>query len=90
MNETPFEQNLSPQAIHWIEHLDANENHDLELIKNACLFATKHEQNNTLFSLSTLTQGLAMADVLLSLHCDTYAIAAAIVYPAVYYQQTLR
>ena len=90
MNEAPFEQNnLSPQAIHWIAQLDPNENHDLALIKSACIEASQHEQNSTLFSLSTLTQGLAMADVLLSLHCDTYAIAAAIVYPTVYYQQSL-
>src|SRR3990167_7702274 len=83
------ESTLSPQAIHWVERLNTNKNYDIELIKNACLFASKHEQENTPFSLSSLTQGLAMADVLLSLHCDTYVLAAAIVYPTIYYQQIL-
>lgn len=89
MNEAHFEQKLSPEAIDWIAHLNDNKTYDLELIKNACLFATQHEQNNTPFSVSTLKQGLLMADVLLSLHCDTFAIAAAIAYPCIYYQQTL-
>lgn len=83
------EAKLSPQAIRWIDHLDKSENFDLALIKKACLFASTHEQENTPFSLSTLTQGLAMADVLITLQCDSNAIAASIVYPAIFYKQAL-
>jgi len=83
------ESNLSPQAIRWMDHLDQTEHYDIELIKKACLFASIYEETNTPFSLSTLTQGLAMADALVSLHSDSVAISAAIIYPAVFYHQTL-
>lgn len=82
--------NTLPQQVHhWIEHLDLSQRDHLELIHQACVFASMHEKTDTPFSLSTLIQGLAMADVLLALQCDSTAIAAAIIYPAVFYDKKL-
>lgn len=67
-------------AAHWIEQLDHTQ-YDIDLIKNACIFAQHNEK--------TLAQGLAMADVLLSLQCDSDAITAAIIYPTVFDDQHL-
>ena len=79
---------LSPQAIHWMAHLDLPQQDTIDLIKKACAFASAHEkESETPFSLSTLTQGLAMADVLIALQCDSVAIAAAIIYPTIFYQK---
>ncbi|OGT39440.1 MAG: hypothetical protein A3E81_05950 [Gammaproteobacteria bacterium RIFCSPHIGHO2_12_FULL_36_30] len=75
--------------MHWLDHLDQTHHANFDLIKNACIFACKNEKTNTPFSLSTLTQGLAMADVLLTLQSDDYIIAAAILYPAIFYNAAL-
>lgn len=81
---------LSPESKRWIAHLDPAENYSLELIQNACYFAFIHEKEaGTPFSLSTLTQGLAMAEVLLPLHCDSETLAAAIIYPTLFFNQKL-
>lgn len=80
---------LTPKVNRWINHLNHTDIHFITLIQNACIFASIHEQTNSLFSLSTLTQGLAMADVLWLLKTDDDAIVAAIIYPAVSCQPAL-
>lgn len=80
--------NLPPRVMHWIAHLD-HAIYNIDLITNACVFASSHENKNTPFLHSTLSQGLAMADVLIALQCDSVAIAAAILYPTIFYQKEL-
>ena len=87
MKNSP-EINLSPRVAHWIAHLD-RAIYNIDLITHACVFASRHENKNTPFLHSTLSQGLAMADVLIALQCDSSAIAAAILYPTVFYQKEL-
>ncbi len=87
MSNSP-EINLSPRVMYWIAHLD-RAIYNIDLITNACVFASLHENKSTPFLKSTLSQGLAMADVLIALQCDSAAIAAAILYPTIFYQKEL-
>ncbi|PIZ03857.1 MAG: bifunctional (p)ppGpp synthetase/guanosine-3',5'-bis(diphosphate) 3'-pyrophosphohydrolase [Gammaproteobacteria bacterium CG_4_10_14_0_8_um_filter_38_16] len=82
-------QALSPHARYWIEHLDSSQPHDFNLIEKACFFASQHNQKNKVSSLSTLSQGLLMADVLIALQSDSIAIAAAIIYPSIFCDKKL-
>lgn len=91
MSELHLNRSLSPKAKQWLERLAKKESrHDLLLIEHTCLFASQHEESNTPYSLSTLTQGLAMADVMVALHADSYAVAAAIAYPAIFFDASLK
>ncbi len=87
MKNSP-EINLSPRVMHWIAHLD-RATYNIDVITNACAFASLYENKTTPFLRSTLSQGLAMADVLIALQCDSTAIAAAILYPTIFYQKEL-
>lgn len=91
MSESHFNETLSPQAQRWLEQLaEKDSGYDFTLIKHTCQFASKNEEANTPYSLSTLTQGLAMADVMVALHADSYAVSAAIAYPTIFYNATLK
>lgn len=61
---------------------------DESLARKACQYAeTLSEQCVSPYTESTLAQGLQMADLLLALNCDNATLAAAIVYPSLYYAQ---
>jgi (p)ppGpp synthase/HD superfamily hydrolase len=81
---------LSPQAIQWIDHLDRTQKYDLDLIRRACAFASEYDTIETPFGISTLTQGLEMASNLITLKCDSTAIACAILYPTILYRETVK
>ena len=63
---------------HWLTQLDTR--YDQALIRKAIAFASTHIE---------IDDGLAIADILHSLQCDTTAIAAAILYPALLHQPEL-
>ena len=74
---------------HWIENASLQHpNIDRALIETACTFAEKLSENSVSpYTTSTLDQGLKMATLLLDLNCDNQTLAAAILYPSVYYAQ---
>ncbi|MCX7124530.1 MAG: RelA/SpoT family protein [Gammaproteobacteria bacterium] len=78
MSDEKLQSPLSHEATEWILHLNNIEN--LESIKKACIFATNHQKES---------EGLALANVLRSLHCDTIAITAGIIYPAISHNHAL-
>src|SRR3990167_5611306 len=67
------------KTFHWLDHLDKN-NFNIELLTQACTFASLDK--------NAFTNGLAMADVLVALRCDSSVIAAAILYPSVLHHKT--
>lgn len=60
---------------------------DLELIRNACVFAQCDYEHATDTGLSCLQLGLSIADVLADLEVDQETIAAGIVYSSVHYAE---
>ncbi len=85
MNQSPT---LTPQIEAWL--LQCQQRHiDHPLLKQACLYAQKLSENTiSPYAENTLTQGLEMANELIELSCEPNTLAAAILYPSVYYQQT--
>lgn len=77
---------LDPLATDWLTKRQTENRLDLSLLSNACrLVADLAEAKPLPFAISALHQGLAMADELLTLSGDTATIAAAIIYPTLYY-----
>lgn len=59
-----------------------------DMIEKACEFAENWiNPKPTPYASSALNEGLLMADYLIELDCDSNTLAAAIVYPTVYYNQ---
>ena len=78
---------LSPEARDWLMRHQASDRLELPLLTNAChLVMATGETASSPYTASMLQQGLAMADELLELNCDTATLAAAITFPAIYYQ----
>jgi len=80
---------LSKQSEDWLKASKLHfENVDTELLTKACQYAEFFNDEVTPpFADSVLTEGLNMANELLELNCDNQTLAAAITYPAIYYNQ---
>ena len=80
---------LSKQSKDWLKNAELRfENLDTDALTQACHFTERlNDKINPPFSESVLTEGLNMANELLELNCDTHTLAAAITYPAIYYNQ---
>ena len=69
----------------WLDIFKKNTKYDIVLIKNAYLFAQSNTNKNfALYSNDSFKFGLSMADILISLNCDSHVIAAAILYPVLF------
>ncbi len=84
-----FSKPLDPTAAHWLAlRREQNIHLDFDLLAQACHFADQlGGQSSVPYGISSLHQGLAMADELFSLHCDSQTLAAAIIYPTIHYFQ---
>lgn len=91
MTEENAKMILSEKTKQWIRDLRViNEKYDICLIEKACCFAEMYDdQKSVLYSTSTLQFGLSMAEILVSLNCDSYVITAAIVYPTLFLNPAL-
>lgn len=71
----------------WLDIAKTNHPHlNADLIRSAGKFADQISHDHLVpFASSALQQGLAMADELLGMNCDSETIAAAIVFPSIYY-----
>lgn len=78
---------LSPEARDWLTRRQTSVRLEFPLLTNAChLVMEAGTTASSPYSASMLQQGLEMADELLELNCDTATLAAAITFPAIYYQ----
>ena len=71
----------------WLDNAKTNHPHlNADLIRSAGEFAVQISHDHLVpFASSALQQGLVMADELLRMNCDSETIAAAIIFPSVYY-----
>jgi GTP pyrophosphokinase len=82
------EDTLPPLAVDWLSRHQNQPRLNLTLLTDACrLVNAAGNKIPSPYSVPMLTQGLEMADELLALNCDTHTLAAAISFPALYYQQ---
>lgn len=69
---------MTTDIAQWLANLDSH--YDRALISNALQFASEHTQD---------AEALAIANIMLSLHCDNATLAAAIIYPVIFHDNSL-
>ncbi len=74
-------------AANWLEQQQAYPRLNLALLADVCRFVSEvPDTTKTVpFCASAIKQGLAMADELRALNCDTETLAAGILFPTLYY-----
>ncbi len=88
IEKNPLKLQLSDPTAKWLQSPLLESKHiDVELLTKACQFVEAISEKPTPFSNSAIEQGLAMADSLLELNCDSPTLAAAIAYPGFFYNQ---
>lgn len=90
MNQNKDKQKtIADKSTLWVAQVhEKSPELDADLLRKACEFAHSYiEKKATPYAENCFTQGLMMAEELLLLNCDSQTIAAAIIYPAIYYNQ---
>lgn len=91
MKNDALQKALLPDISHWITQYAAQlTDQEREEISQACHVAAQYRVDTpTCFATDSLTQGLAMAELLIGLNCDSDTIIASIWYPILLYNETV-